>query len=108
METNQSSSLERSVNLTIPLNQVQEEVARRLKQLSKTAKMQGFRPGKVPLSLLEKQHGGQLHQEVLGDLAQNHFYQVIKDNNFRVAGYPSYDANPEHKEEATIGLIAKF
>lgn len=108
METIQSNGLERSVNLTIPLNQIQEEVAKRLKHLSKTAKMQGFRPGKVPLSMLEKQYGGQLHQEVLGDMAQNHFYQAIKDSQFKVAGYPTYDANPEHKEETTIGLVAKF
>jgi trigger factor len=108
METTQANGLERSLNLTIPLNQLQEEVAKRLKHLSKTAKMQGFRPGKVPLSLLEKQYGGQLHQEALGDLAQNQFFLAIKENKFKVAGYPSFDANPDHKEESTIGLVAKF
>ncbi|MDE2342729.1 MAG: trigger factor, partial [Betaproteobacteria bacterium] len=56
METVQSNSLERTLQLAVPLSKVDAEVNVRLKQIAKTARMQGFRPGKVPMKLVVQQY----------------------------------------------------
>ncbi|HKQ24155.1 MAG TPA: trigger factor [Burkholderiales bacterium] len=81
-------SLERRLSVTLPLDQVNSEIENRLKRLARTVKLHGFRPGKVPLKIVEQQFGGQVRQEVLGDAVQNSFGEAVKEKNLRVAGYP--------------------
>ena len=81
-------SLERRLSVTLPLDQVNSEIENRLKRLARTVKLHGFRPGKVPLKIVEQQFGGQVRQEVLGDAVQSSFGEAVKEKNLRVAGYP--------------------
>ena len=87
---NTPSPLERHLTVSVPIAQVEAEIATRLKQLARTAKMQGFRPGKVPLKMVERQYGFQVRQEVLGDSVQQSFENAVKTQNYRVAGYPRF------------------
>lgn len=87
---NASSSLERTLTVSVPIAQIESEIAARLKKLARTVKMQGFRPGHVPLKMVERHYGFQVRQEVLSDAVQQSFAEAVKDQNYRVAGYPRF------------------
>ena len=61
--------LERRMQVQVPAERVSEEIATRLKTLSRTARLKGFRPGKAPLKVIRQQFGSQVHREVIGELA---------------------------------------
>ena len=87
---NSSSPLERNITVCVPIDEIEAEIAARLKQLARTVKMQGFRPGHVPLKMVERHYGFQVRQEVVSDSVQKSFSKAVKDQNFRVAGYPRF------------------
>ncbi len=87
---NTSSPLERNITVSIPVDRIEAEIATRLKKLARTVKMQGFRPGHVPLKMVERHYGFQVRQEVVTDEVQNRFADAVKSQNFRVAGYPRF------------------
>ena len=66
----------------------------RLKRLSRTVKMHGFRPGKVPLKVVAQHYGPQVRQEVLGDAMQKSFGEAVRQQNLKVAGYPRFELKP--------------
>ena len=84
-------ALERRLNASIPQQQILGEVAIRIKRMGRTAKVPGFRPGKVPFKILEQQFGAQAHQEVLGDELHRSFAEAAQVNNLKVAGYPNFE-----------------
>src|SRR5688572_32798290 len=84
------SPLERNLTVSVPIAHLESEIATRLKKLARTVKMQGFRPGHVPLKMVERHYGFQVRQEVLSDSVQQSFAQAVKDQNYRVAGYPRF------------------
>src|SRR6187549_1070721 len=67
---NTPSPLERHLTVSVPIAQIEAEIAQRLKRLARTVRMQGFRPGHVPLKMVERQYGFQVRQEVLSDSVQ--------------------------------------
>lgn len=85
-----ASALERKLKVSVPMQQIEAEIGTRLKELARTVKMQGFRPGKVPMKMVERQYGFQVRQEVLSDSVQKSFVEAVKSQNFRVAGYPRF------------------
>src|SRR6266850_1447891 len=87
---NTSSPLERNITVSVPIEQIEAEIAARLKQLARTVKMQGFRPGHVPLKMVERHYGFQVRQEVVSDSVQKSFSEAVREQNFRVAGYPRF------------------
>ncbi|HZR02619.1 MAG TPA: trigger factor [Burkholderiales bacterium] len=89
------SNLERRLNVALPAQEIDAEVANRLKRLARTVRMHGFRPGKVPYRLVEAQFGGQVRQEVLGDALQKSFGEAVRQQNLRVAGYPRFELTPQ-------------
>ena len=84
---NTSSPLERNITVSIPVDQIEAEIATRLKKLARTVKMQGFRPGHVPLKMVERHYGYQVRQEVVSDEMQKSFFDAVKGQNCRVAGW---------------------
>jgi trigger factor len=87
---NTPSPLERHLTVSVPIAQIEAEIASRLKKLARTVKMQGFRPGHVPLKMVERQYGFQVRQEVLSDSVQQSFADAVRGQNYRVAGYPRF------------------
>ena len=84
-------ALERRLNSSIPQQQLRGEVEARLKRLGRTAKVHGFRPGKVPLKVLEQQYGLQVQQEALGEALQRSFSEAAQANSLKVAGNPDFE-----------------
>ncbi len=88
------SALERRLSVALPAAEIDSEVENRLKRLSRTVKMHGFRPGKVPLKVVVQHYGPRIRQEVLGDAMQKSFGEAVRQQNLRVAGYPRFELQP--------------
>ncbi len=86
------SALERQLTMNVAVAQVEREVGERLKKLSRTVRMPGFRPGKVPMKLVAAQYEPQVRGEVLGDAVQKAFSDEVESHKLRVAGYPKIEA----------------
>jgi len=80
--------LERKIRLTLPVDSIQSEVQQRLKKLARTVKMDGFRPGKVPMNVVTQRYGYSVHYEVMNDKVGEAFFNAANDAKLRVAGQP--------------------
>jgi trigger factor len=87
---NTPGPLERNLTVSVPVEQIEAEIATRLKKLARTVRMEGFRPGKVPLKLVERHYGFQVRQEVVNDSVTKSFNDAVRSHNYRVAGYPRF------------------
>ena len=94
--------LERKITLTLPADVIQSEIDSRLKRLARTVKMDGFRPGKVPLNVVAQRYGYSVHYEVMNDKVGEAFAQAANEANLRVAGQPRIT----EKEGAPEGQLA--
>src|SRR5579864_5300216 len=83
-----TGGLTRRMEVAVPANEVAQEVQQRLKQLSRTARLKGFRPGKAPLTVIAKQFGEQVRAEVLNDLMRTSFAEAVTQEKLRPAGGP--------------------
>lgn len=83
-----SNGLERRLEVTVPGELVASRVDQRLKDLARTARLKGFRPGKVPYAVVRKQYGGQVHSEAVTDLMQKSFMEAVTQERLRPAGDP--------------------
>jgi trigger factor len=102
-----TGALERTMKVEVPEEKIATQVETRLQSLIKTTKIPGFRPGKVPLKLIQKRYGAGVRQEVVSDLVQNTYYEAITQEKLRPAGMPVID--PLEAEQGK-GLVytAKF
>ena len=111
--------LERKITLTLPVSAIQSEVESRLKKLARTVKMDGFRPGKVPMNVVAQRYGYSVHYEVMNDKVGEAFASAANEAQLRVAGQPritekegaadgevSFDAVFEVYPEVQIGDLA--
>jgi trigger factor len=80
--------LERKITLTLPIGVIQAEVAARLKKIARTTKMDGFRPGKVPMTVVSQRYGYSVHYEVMNDKVGEAFANAANEAQLRVAGQP--------------------
>jgi trigger factor len=80
--------LERKITLTLPVGTIQSEVETRLKKLARTVKMDGFRPGKVPMTVVSQRYGYSVHYEVMNDKVGEAFSVAANEAKLRVAGQP--------------------
>jgi trigger factor len=83
-----TSGLERRLEVAVPATEVASEVEQRLKQLSRTARLKGFRPGKAPYAVIRKQFGEKVHSEVVSDLMRSSFAQALSQEKLTPAAGP--------------------
>jgi len=83
-----TGSLGRKLRVEVPEEKISSEVSSRLQRLSKTTKIQGFRPGKAPLKVVQSRYGAQVRQEVLGELLQSSLHEALNQENLKPAGPP--------------------
>jgi len=102
------SALERKLSVALPTADIDSEVANRLQRLSRTVKMHGFRPGKVPLKVVVQHYGPQVRQEVLGDVMQKSFGEAVRQQNLKVAGYPRFELKPPAEGAGEFQYSATF
>ena len=87
-----TGNIERKLSVTVPAERVDGEVDKRLKSMRGRVKIDGFRPGKVPMSVVSQQYGDSVYQEVVGEIFQSTFYEAAEQEKLRVAGMPKIDA----------------
>jgi trigger factor len=83
-----TGGLERRLEVAVPATEVTSEVEQRLKNISRTARLKGFRPGKAPITVVRKQFGEQVHAEVIQDLMRSSFAQALSQEKLTPAGGP--------------------
>lgn len=111
--------LERRITLTLPADTINGEVENRLRKLSRTVKADGFRPGKVPMSVVAQRYGYSVQHEVVNDRVGQAFNEATNEARLRVAGPPritqsekaadgelAFDATFEIYPEVKIGDLA--
>lgn len=96
------SGLERRIDVVVSTADVEKEVQAQLKRVARTAKIQGFRPGKAPLSIVERSHDPSIRYEAINNELGKALDEAIEKSGLRVAGVPSI----EPKEDAAEGTMA--
>lgn len=89
-----TGALQRRLTLSLPADEIEQQVAARLNQLARQARVNGFRPGKAPLSVVRRQHEARLRDEVVGELLQGKFIEGLGEHQLRPAGNPDIRAEP--------------
>jgi len=102
------SGLERRVELSVSMADVEKEVQAQLKRVSRTAKVAGFRPGKVPMSMLERTHAPGIRYDVINTQVGQAFEKAVVDAGLRVAGAPKLEPKTENAAEDVLAFIATF
>src|SRR6202040_4183024 len=99
--------LERRMQVQVPAERVSEEIAARLQNISRTARLNGFRPGKAPLKVIRQQFGSQVHREVIGELLQSSYAEAVTQNQLAPAGNPRIE--PQSMDEGQdLKYVATF
>lgn len=102
--------LERKLTLTVPTENIQFEINKRLQRLARSVKMDGFRPGKVPVNVVAKQYYGSVQQEVMNEKVGRAFYDAVTEAKLNVAGRPTINQlpNPSATEMQFEALFEVF
>jgi len=87
-----SSGLERTLKVEVPAEQIDESVEQRLKEMRGRVRLDGFRPGKVPLRVVKQRYGDQVRQEVVAEVMQSSFGEALAEKEIRPAGSPQIEA----------------
>lgn len=102
MQTNQEtqSALERRIDMSVLMADIEQEVESRLKRMARTVKMPGFRPGKVPFKMIAQTYGAQARSEAIGAAVEKAFTEKVREQNLRVAGYPTIEPKEAASNDA--------
>jgi len=108
-----TSGLERRLEVAVPAQRVSTEVEQRLKKISRTARLKGFRPGKAPFSVIQRQYGEQVHGEVVGDLIRSTFAEAVSQEKLNPAAGPriepiAIDPGSDLKYAATFEVMPEI
>ncbi len=101
-----TGALERRMRVEVPAERIESEVDSRLKSVGKTARIKGFRPGKVPARVVRQRYGKQVRQEVLGEIMQKSYSDAVVQENLRPAGGPKIET--EKDDGKTFAYVATF
>ncbi|HET8730693.1 MAG TPA: trigger factor [Moraxellaceae bacterium] len=102
-----TSGLERRMTITVPANRVDSEVNERINKTARTVRMDGFRPGKVPVAVVKKRFGASIRQEALGDLIRDCFYEAVTQEKLNPAGFPTIESVKD-EANADVAFVATF
>lgn len=86
-----SGTLQRQMTVRVPIAEIEREIDSRLKTVGKTARLKGFRPGKVPAKVVRKRYGGQVRQEVMSDVIRSSFSRALSQERLKPAGNPAIE-----------------
>lgn len=102
-----NNGLERKLVIDVPAENIDGAVQKRLQEMTRTVKMNGFRPGKVPFKVVQKRYGNAVRQEVLGEVMQRHYFEAIQKEEITPAGYPQLELI-ENKDGENLKFSATF
>jgi len=101
-----TGALERRMRVEVPIERIETEVDSRLKSFGRTAKIKGFRPGKIPAKVVRQHYGKQIRQEVMGEIMQKSYSDAITQQNLRPAGGPRIET--EDEDGKNFAYVATF
>lgn len=102
-----TGALERKMTIAVPEERIEGEIANRLKRIAKTAKIDGFRPGKIPMSIVKQQYGSSVRADVVGEVIQSTYYEALGQEKIQPAGMPNIE--PKDLDSAGgIEYVATF
>jgi len=109
MQANQETknALERRIDMTVALTDIDKDVETRLRKISRTVKMPGFRPGKVPFNVVARNYEPQARSEAIGAAVEKAFVEAVRAQSLRVAGHPRIEPK-EAPAEGTLEFSAVF
>ena len=102
------SGLERRVDLVVSVADIEKEVQSQLKRVARTAKIQGFRPGKAPLAMIERSHGPGIRYDVINAEVGRALDKTIEQTQLRIAGVPNLEPKTEGVEDGFMAFSATF
>ena len=113
INVNDKAGLKKEIRISVPFSAIEEKRTSRFIQIAKTAKLPGFRPGKVPDKVIHQQYGGKVIQEVLSDLLDSTYIESIREKNLKPAGPPEvkideYIEGKDFTYTATIEVYPEF
>jgi|AntDeeMinimDraft_5_1070356.scaffolds.fasta_scaffold00306_13 trigger factor len=100
--------LERTLKVEIPSDRIEGAVEERLNKLQRQVRLDGFRPGKVPMRVVRTRYGGQVRQEVMGELIQSTLQEAVTQVEMQPAGSPRIDSADDQPEEGGMAYTATF
>jgi len=101
-----TGALERRMRVEVPIERIENEVDSRLKSVGRTAKIKGFRPGKIPARVVRQHYGKQVRQEVLGEIMQKSYSDAVMQENLKPAGGPKIETEDDNGK--SFAYVATF
>jgi trigger factor len=101
-----TGGLQRRLTVQVPGQEIQEQVESKLKELSKSVRIKGFRPGRVPLSVVRQRYGKQVRMDIVNETMQKSLQQAIRDEDLRPASAPQLDVEPERLDAGDLEFSA--
>ncbi len=106
VETTQG--LERKMTISVPATEIDKEINQRLQQLSRTQRIAGFRPGKIPLKVIKGRYGEAVKHEVYTEVMQKNYYQAVIQEKLNPAGAPRVEPVESDKKSDNFEFTAVF
>ncbi len=103
-----TGDLGRRVVFRVPSADLEGRVGSRLREIARDARIKGFRPGKVPTSVIEKRYGPQVRAEILDNLLREGFGDALREETFQIAGSPRIEPSDEVAGEGELAYVADF
>ena len=101
-----TSGLERRLTVQLPGQEIQDKINAKLRELSKTVRIKGFRPGRVPMSIVKQRFGAQATNEIQNEAIQAGLQQAIQQENLRPASMPRLDGELANNDDGDLEFIA--
>ena len=101
------SALERQMTITIPADRIDNDVVKQVQQTARSVRIDGFRPGKVPLKVVQKRYGAGIRQDVVGNVLQESFYEAIQQEKLTPAGGPNIEVKTDEAGK-DVEFVATF
>ena len=92
------STVEKRLKIQVPAEEVNKQIDSRLREIGKQVRLKGFRPGRIPFSVLKQRYGSQATQEVVQQTAQSALQQAVEQESLRIAANPRVESEPKLDE----------
>jgi trigger factor len=93
-----TTSIERRLTVTVPAEQIDGAVDKKINETAKTIRIDGFRPGKVPTKVVKKRYGASIRQDILGDVIQSSYFEALQQESIKPAGMPNIEPKQDTGE----------
>jgi trigger factor len=102
-----TSNIERHMTIGVPAQEIDQAVQKRLQETARTVRLNGFRPGKVPMSVVKRRFGDSVRQEIVGEIMRDNYVKALQEQDLNPAGWPRFE--PKTMEEGKdLEFVAIF